>query len=73
MELTQIRPFGSPHRIYMANSADLDAWNGAKLLANDEASFIFRADYEEKGGEFLRTHFASNSYTKSPDEAIPEL
>lgn len=72
MELTQIRPFGSQHHISVATLPSLDAWNGAKDLSSDTSIAISKADYYEKGGEYLRSHRASNIYTKSPTESIAD-
>lgn len=44
----------------------LDAWYGAREFAVAEANFeslsLTRADYDEKGGEYLREHLTSNVY-----------
>ena len=52
--------------VLLAAHPQLDAWYGAKQMAVAEADFsslsLSRADYDEKGGEYLREHIASNVY-----------
>ncbi|XP_014235354.1 actin-related protein 5 [Trichogramma pretiosum] len=69
-ELTEIRPFQSQFQINIARDPDLDAWYGARdlgLNGNLQTYLVTRKDYEEKGGEYLKYHPASNTYYKSPD------
>ena len=69
-ELREIRPFGSNFRVSIAKNANLDSWYGARdfgLSGNLTDFLVSRRDYEEKGGEYLKEHSASNTYTRSPD------
>lgn len=65
-ELLAMRPFQSSFQVHLALNPVLDAWYGARDWAldhlNDDEAWITRKDYEEKGGEFLREHCASNVY-----------
>lgn len=53
-------------QVHLASSPILDAWYGARDWAleymNREEGWITRKDYEEKGGEYLKEHCASNVY-----------
>ncbi|KAG8565334.1 hypothetical protein GDO81_012812 [Engystomops pustulosus] len=66
-ELLQMRPFGSTFQVSLASHPVLDTWKGASdwaiqnLVTNE--GWISRKDYEEMGGEYLKEHVASNSYT----------
>ncbi|KAM8947091.1 actin-related protein 5 [Pelodytes ibericus] len=66
-ELLQMRPFGSSFQVSVASNPILDAWHGASEWAlqnlEGEEGWITRQDYEEKGGEYLKEHCASNSFT----------
>ena len=47
----------------------LDAWLGARKCAMSptfSTSWITRAEYEEKGGDYLKEHSASNRYMPTP-------
>uniref|UniRef100_A0A6I8MX87 Actin-related protein 5 n=2 Tax=Ornithorhynchus anatinus TaxID=9258 RepID=A0A6I8MX87_ORNAN len=63
-ELLEMRPFQSSFQVHVASNPILDAWYGARDWAlehmNSEEGWITRKDYEEKGGEYLREHAASN-------------
>lgn len=52
--------------MHLASNPILDAWHGARTWAleymNREEGWITRKDYEEKGGEYLKEHCASNVY-----------
>ncbi|XP_026222598.1 actin-related protein 5 [Anabas testudineus] len=70
-ELLAMRPFQSHFKVNMASQPALDAWCGARDWAlehlpggDGEAGegWISRQDYEEKGGEYLSEHCASNVY-----------
>ncbi|XP_075757454.1 actin-related protein 5 isoform X2 [Pelodiscus sinensis] len=65
-ELLEMRPFQSSFQVHFASSPILDAWYGARDWAleyvNREEGWITRNDYEEKGGEYLKEHCASNVY-----------
>ncbi|XP_061900464.1 actin-related protein 5 [Entelurus aequoreus] len=65
-ELLAIRPFQSHFKVTMATRPALDAWLGARDWALEHPpggggeGWISRQDYEEKGGEYLSEHCASN-------------
>ncbi|XP_039179641.1 actin-related protein 5 [Crotalus tigris] len=65
-ELLEMRPFQSSFQVHLASNPVLDAWYGARDWAleymNREEGWITRKDYEEKGGEYLKEHSASNIY-----------
>ena len=47
----------------------MDAWYGARQWALSPAfnnSSITRAEYEEKGGEYLKEHHLSNQFVPTP-------
>jgi len=67
-ELQQIRPFQSTFNVSLADSVTLDAWRGARKWAESSemaASSVTVAEYNEKGGEYLKEHCASNIYLPS--------
>ncbi|OXU27942.1 hypothetical protein TSAR_010339 [Trichomalopsis sarcophagae] len=69
-ELQEIRPFQSKFQVNIAKNTRLDAWYGARdfgLSGSLPEYLVSRKDYEEKGGEYLKVHSASNIYTPSPD------
>ncbi|XP_037098796.1 actin-related protein 5 [Syngnathus acus] len=70
-ELLAIRPFQSHFKVTMATQPTLGAWLGARDWALEHppggdgggaAGWISRQDYEEKGGEYLSEHCASNAF-----------
>ncbi|XP_063153249.1 actin-related protein 5 isoform X3 [Candoia aspera] len=65
-ELLEMRPFQSSFQVHLASNPVLDAWYGARDWAleymNRDEGWITRKDYEEKGGEYLKEHCASNVY-----------
>lgn len=65
-ELLEMRPFQSSFQVQLASNPVLDAWYGARDWAldhlDDDAVWVTRKDYEEKGGEYLKEHCASNVY-----------
>lgn len=68
-ELMSIRPFQTPYKVVVAGQTTLDAWNGAKDMANGsdfQQYLTTKHDYLECGGEFFREHFASNRYFPTP-------
>lgn len=72
-ELLEMRPFQTPHKVYIAESPTLDAWLGARDFAQQEDFHQFtttKADYMEKGGEYLKEHSASNFYFPTPNPII---
>lgn len=68
-ELLEMRPFQSLFSVTRAGDPVLDAWKGARkfALSVDRPRYsITRADYIEKGGEYLKEHSLSNKYFPSP-------
>lgn len=69
-ELMEIRPFQSTFATKLAKDPSLDAWNGARKFATTAGNLskfqITRGDYNEKGGEYIEEHYASNSYFPTP-------
>lgn len=68
-EMQQIRPFQSAYNVVVAKNVNLNAWHGAKDLANSnqfKEFSITRNDYAEYGAEYLREHYASNRYFSTP-------
>nr|XP_048296875.1 actin-related protein 5 [Myodes glareolus] len=65
-ELLEMRPFQSSFQVQLASNPVLDAWYGARDWAldhlEDSGAWVTRKDYEEKGGEYLKEHCASNTY-----------
>ncbi|XP_026865610.2 actin-related protein 5 isoform X2 [Electrophorus electricus] len=65
-ELLAIRPFQSHFKVSLAPQPALDAWFGAREWALrhpiGSQGWISRKDYEEKGGEYLSEHCASNAF-----------
>lgn len=70
-ELLAMRPFQSHFKVTMALQPALDAWYGARDWAlahpprqggESAEGWISRQDYEEKGGEYLSEHCASNVF-----------
>ncbi|KAM6977727.1 actin-related protein 5 [Aplochiton taeniatus] len=66
IELLALRPFQSQFQVNKASRPALDAWYGARDWALEhppgEEGWISRQDYEEKGGEYLSEHCASNIF-----------
>ena len=64
-----MRPFQSQFAIYKAKNPVQDAWYGAKKWALSETFpkySVTRAEYEEKGGEYLKESSISNRYFPTP-------
>ncbi|TKS77330.1 Actin-related protein 5 [Collichthys lucidus] len=70
-ELLAMRPFQSHFKVTMASRPAVDAWYGARDWALEHLpaagggaaeGWISRQDYEEKGGEYLSEHCASNVF-----------
>ncbi|XP_035238228.1 actin-related protein 5 [Anguilla anguilla] len=64
-ELLAMRPFQSHFQASVASRPALDAWHGARdwALRSEPGGegWVSRQDYEEKGGEYLSEHWASNA------------
>ncbi|XP_059052636.1 actin-related protein 5 [Achroia grisella] len=68
-ELLEMRPFQSTHKVVTAANPSLDSWYGARDFAGSnefENWCISKEEYYEMGGEYLKEHYASNIYYKSP-------
>ncbi|XP_049775222.1 actin-related protein 5 isoform X3 [Schistocerca cancellata] len=68
-ELVEVSPFKSVVNVRVAVDPALDPWYGARDFAASELlkeALVTRQDYEERGGEFLREHAASNPFFPSP-------
>ncbi|TDH10741.1 hypothetical protein EPR50_G00078640 [Perca flavescens] len=70
-ELLAMRPFQSHFKVTIASRPALDAWYGARDWALEHPlsgeggaaeGWISRQEYEEKGGEYLSEHCASNVF-----------
>ncbi|CAH3183605.1 unnamed protein product, partial [Porites evermanni] len=73
-ELLAIRPFQSTFKVFTAGNPVLDAWYGARKWArtlsnNLRPVSVTREEYDEKGGEYLKEHFASNLYVTTPSQS----
>ncbi|KAI1335436.1 putative chromatin remodeling complex subunit [Xylariaceae sp. FL0016] len=63
--LTPLLPAGSPVAIRRAGDAVLDAWRGAAQWAGTPAwksATVTRAEWQEKGADYLKEHDMGNSY-----------
>lgn len=68
-ELLEMRPFQSMFSVTRAADPVLDAWRGARKFAispNRSMFSVTKAEYTEKGGEYLKEHSLSNKYFSSP-------
>lgn len=69
-ELQEMRPFQSKFNVTISKDPALSSWIGACELASrigvTEDILITRQDYNEKGGDYLKEHRASNIYNPSP-------
>ncbi|XP_076859117.1 actin-related protein 5 [Brachyhypopomus gauderio] len=65
-DLLSCRPFQSHFKVSLSSQPALDAWFGAREWALrhpvGSQGWISRQDYEEKGGEYLSEHCASNNF-----------
>jgi len=63
-----MRPFQSTLKISMASDVILDAWKGARdwAVSSESTNYsVTLSDYNEKGKDYLKEHFASNIFTPS--------
>ena len=68
-DLLAMRPFQSSFAVYSAKHPILDAWYGARkwsLTPAFQTHSVTRAEYEEKGGEYLKESKISNRYHPTP-------
>jgi len=74
-ELQEMLPYKSTFKVTSASDPLLDSWRGASQWADNEenqrSGFMSRAEYEEYGEGFLKTHFSSNIYTPTPATPPP--
>ncbi|KAG6275387.1 hypothetical protein E4U48_002141 [Claviceps purpurea] len=64
--LRALLPAESPLQVRRAQDALLDAWRGAASWAGSsgwQAARITRAEYQEKGAEYIKEHDMGNSYS----------
>lgn len=64
-DMTSVLPVGSPLQIVRASDPQLDAWRGMTKFAKTSefrATIVTLADYQEKGGEYIKEHALSNAY-----------
>ncbi|KAL9130239.1 MAG: hypothetical protein Q9217_001532 [Psora testacea] len=63
-ELRAVLPVDAPMKLRKASDPILDAWKGAAAWAREEGSFkkgsVSRAEYEEKGSEYMKEHNLGN-------------
>ena len=60
-----MRPYGSTFSVRCAEDKLLDGWKGASTWGREEGNrewFVTRADYQERGSEYMKEHPASNPY-----------
>jgi len=62
---------GRGSRVWQARDPVLDAWRGAALFARAQPerfgeACVGRAEYEEKGSDYLREHMCGNTYVPTP-------
>lgn len=66
LDLRAFLPADALMKVRTAKDPLLDAWRGAASWASDKArsgkSFITRADYDEKGSEYLKEHDLGNAF-----------
>lgn len=69
IELLKMRPFQTPHKVFVAENPSLDAWFGLRDLgrrSNLKEISLTKKDYLENGAEYLKIHDLSNLYFKTP-------
>ncbi|KAF2135379.1 uncharacterized protein K452DRAFT_323088 [Aplosporella prunicola CBS 121167] len=65
-ELTACLPSAAPLVVRKAKDPVLDAWRGAARWAGNDrnrGSFVTKADWLEKGGEYIKEHDLGNAYS----------
>ena len=61
-------PFKTNFNVKIATNPSVDAWHGARRFAASDAFYdcaVSRADYEEKGSDWLKENFMSNKYKRA--------
>ena len=72
-DLQEMCPFKSSFSVAVANQPVLDAWCGARKWATqpDFNDYVMtKAEYEEKGGEWIKEHFVTNRYYPTPTSEL---
>ncbi|KAF2203394.1 actin-like ATPase domain-containing protein [Delitschia confertaspora ATCC 74209] len=65
-ELRAVLPAGSELKVRRAGDCVLDAWRGAARWAEkpqSKASFVTRAEFQEKGADYIKEHDLGNAYS----------
>ncbi|KAF6211304.1 hypothetical protein GE061_014421 [Apolygus lucorum] len=68
-QLIEVRPFKSRVNVRIVPQPSLGAWYGCKQFASNPDSrqyFVTRAEYDEKGGDYLKEHSRSNLFNPLP-------
>ncbi|XP_054720695.1 actin-related protein 5-like [Uloborus diversus] len=69
-EVMAVRPFQSKFKVFLAEDPVCDSWKGARRWALSDDNLwkcsVNRAEYEEKGGDYLKEHWCSNHYVYLP-------
>jgi actin-related protein len=70
-EIRSLRPYESELCVRVASNAKLDAWRGAaawsRLYADEyAAAAVSKAEYDESGASFFKSHRWSNVYMRKP-------
>ncbi|CAH1958560.1 unnamed protein product [Acanthoscelides obtectus] len=75
-DLISIRPFQSEVSVSVMKDCSLSPWYGMKQFARSEEYkkyIVTKKMYEEYGGEYFKTHLASNPYFVSPKETMVDV
>lgn len=75
-EIRQLRPIGAEIRVKHARHPQWDAWRGAALLCRTrpfDQLFLTRAEWTEKGIDYLRENEVTNVFMPTPPDETPEL
>lgn len=65
VDIRRMRPYTSIFSVLSASDKQLDGWRGASAWGREEGNrtwFVTRAEYQERGCEFLKEHPVSNPY-----------
>nr|CAH7747894.1 unnamed protein product [Callosobruchus chinensis] len=75
-DLISIRPFQSEVKVSVMKDCSLAPWYGMRQYAMTgeyKKHMVTKKTYEEYGGEYFKTHMASNPYFPSPKEALVDV
>nr|CAI5829204.1 unnamed protein product [Callosobruchus analis] len=75
-DLISIRPFQSEVKVSVMKDCTLSPWYGMRQFAATgeyKKHMVTKQMYEEYGGEYFKTHSASNPYFPSPKEALVDV